>query len=221
MSIFVQLLTFPFRLLIFIFNYVFRVLLISFKLTGVVTKELSLPYISLDFSKDRAFPRSLWGILFKNWRRTRDVSVFVKGFDERGENNRYKFLMFSTMNEANYFKFYQKESISFFDKVFASSSKGQPLQKNFLDQFPTFFWKRTFENNIYATTFEKRKSKSDFIQPEHVGYSPFGFGYHRCAGEILTFHFFKDLIKYMMKKDISFETMNSKTEDISLLHKCS
>jgi hypothetical protein len=41
-----------------------------------------------------------------------------------------------------------------------------------------------------------------------AGYAPFGFGYRRCAGEFLTVGFFKDLLRKVWSKKISFIRLN-------------
>ncbi len=41
-----------------------------------------------------------------------------------------------------------------------------------------------------------------------AGYAPFGFGYRRCPGELLTIEVFKDFFTKVWNDKIKFETLN-------------
>jgi hypothetical protein len=44
--------------------------------------------------------------------------------------------------------------------------------------------------------------------PDTAGYAPFGFGYRRCAGELLTVDFFKDVLRTAWNQKLSFVTLD-------------
>jgi cytochrome P450 len=43
---------------------------------------------------------------------------------------------------------------------------------------------------------------------DHAGYAPFGFGYRRCAGELLTVDVFKDVLRKVWRDDIAFARLS-------------
>lgn len=43
---------------------------------------------------------------------------------------------------------------------------------------------------------------------DYAGYAPFGFGYRRCAGELLTIDFFKDMLRKVWQDKLTFSTLD-------------
>ena len=46
---------------------------------------------------------------------------------------------------------------------------------------------------------------------DYAGYAPFGFGYRRCAGELLTIEVFKDFFRKVWKEKLVFQRLKSIT----------
>ncbi|MGF1681935.1 hypothetical protein [Photobacterium minamisatsumaniensis] len=63
---------------------------------------------------------------------------------------------------------------------------------------------RTIENNAYGTTYSSH-SGGQCPVAETAGYSPFGFGYHRCPGELFTANIFKIFLITAWDNDIGFK----------------
>jgi cytochrome P450 len=47
-----------------------------------------------------------------------------------------------------------------------------------------------------------------------AGYSPFGFGYRRCPGELMTVEFMKEFLKRVWAEKISFVTLDIENPDL-------
>lgn len=47
-----------------------------------------------------------------------------------------------------------------------------------------------------------------------AGYSPFGFGYRRCPGELMTVEFFKEFLRRVCAKKLSFVTLDIENPDL-------
>lgn len=79
------------------------------------------------------------------------------------------------------------------------------------------FHKETFEvkdgrkaeitNSAFGTVYNITDAQ---VSPvcDYAGYAPFGFGYRRCPGELLTVEVFKDFFRKVWNDKIEFETLN-------------
>ena len=67
---------------------------------------------------------------------------------------------------------------------------------------------RTIENNLFGTTYSKTAEGVTCPVIETAGYPPFGFGYRRCPGEILTVNVFKTFLRYIWEHSIEFKQLN-------------
>jgi cytochrome P450 len=47
-----------------------------------------------------------------------------------------------------------------------------------------------------------------------AGYSPFGFGYRRCPGELMTVEFMKEFLRRVWSKKLSFTTLDIENPDL-------
>ncbi|MCX4026644.1 hypothetical protein H0A36_00570 [Endozoicomonas sp. SM1973] len=68
---------------------------------------------------------------------------------------------------------------------------------------------RSILNNAYGTTYSSNE-KAQCPVIETAGYSPFGFGYRRCPGELFTANVFKTFLKTVWENQISFYQLDSK-----------
>lgn len=71
---------------------------------------------------------------------------------------------------------------------------------------------RSIENNAFGTTFAKTKEGKACPMVETAGYSPFGFGYRRCPGELLTLDVFKTVLTKIHEYNVTFY-QHSSAED--------
>lgn len=67
---------------------------------------------------------------------------------------------------------------------------------------------RTIENNLFGTTFSKTADGMTCPVIETAGFSPFGFGYRRCPGEILTINVFKTFLRHVWEHSIEFHKLD-------------
>ena len=70
-------------------------------------------------------------------------------------------------------------------------------------------------NSPFGTVYNKHRG-TDHPVLEHPGYSPFGFGYRRCPGELLTIEVFKDFLRKVWDDDIEFESIQSDGRTVPL-----
>lgn len=71
---------------------------------------------------------------------------------------------------------------------------------------------RSIENNAFGTTFAKTKEGKTCPVVETSGYSPFGFGYRRCPGELFTLEVFKTFLTTVHERSITFYQFSSPEE---------
>lgn len=67
---------------------------------------------------------------------------------------------------------------------------------------------RTIENNIFGTTYSKTVDGVTCPVIETAGFSPFGFGYRRCPGELLTINVFKAFLSHVWEHSIEFHKLD-------------
>ncbi|MGF1703486.1 hypothetical protein L4D09_24655 [Photobacterium makurazakiensis] len=71
---------------------------------------------------------------------------------------------------------------------------------------------RTIENNAYGTTYSSH-SAGQCPVVETAGYSPFGFGYRRCPGELFTVDIFKTFLITAWENNIGFKLNEDTTHE--------
>jgi hypothetical protein len=89
-----------------------------------------LPMIDLAFSKEKAVPVQLWGMLYEGWTpnpKEEGRTVFMQGYDGRGPNNERKSIYVSATTEDLVNTKYRGKLVAFFDKPFANANNGQPI----------------------------------------------------------------------------------------------
>lgn len=62
------------------------------------------------------------------------------------------------------------------------------------------------ENSVYGAVYATVDGITVPV-PDTAGYAPFGFGYRRCAGELLTIGFVEDFLRKVHKSGIGFTTL--------------
>ncbi|MEL7227379.1 MAG: hypothetical protein AAGL17_21750, partial [Cyanobacteria bacterium J06576_12] len=88
-------------------------------------------------------PFFLWGMLYDSWEPNLEedgLSVFIQGYENRGDDNRRKKIYYSAMTPDLYAPFYQAKVASFFDRLFEPSRANQPLMRQYLDIYFDLYW---------------------------------------------------------------------------------
>jgi cytochrome P450 len=107
-------------------------------------EELSLPMIDeTHLSKENALPFFLWGMLYDDWKPNLEadgLSVFIQGYENRGDNNRRKKIYASALTPDLYQPMYQNKVAAFFDRLFDPQRANQPLMRQYLDIYFDLYW---------------------------------------------------------------------------------
>jgi hypothetical protein len=62
-------------------------------------------------------------------------------------------------------------------------------------------------NSIFGTVYGVKDDET-YSVCDYAGYAPFGFGYRRCPGELLTIDLFKDFLRKVWNDKIEFKQLN-------------
>ncbi|MCY7295395.1 hypothetical protein [Alteromonas sp. a30] len=73
---------------------------------------------------------------------------------------------------------------------------------------------RSIENNLYGTDYARKSDGTACPVIETAGFSPFGFGYRRCPGELLTIGVFKTFLKFIWNNKISFHLLDDANPEV-------
>lgn len=107
-------------------------------------EKLSLPMIDeTHFSKEEALPFFLWGMLYDDWKPSLvedGLSVFIQGYENRGDNNRRKRIYSSALTPDLYLSHYQAKVTDFFDRLLDPQRAQKPLMRQYLDIYFDLFW---------------------------------------------------------------------------------
>ncbi len=107
-------------------------------------ERLSLPMLDEEkFSKENALPYYLWGLLYDNWEPNQEedgLSVFIQGYEKRGDHNRRKRIYYSAVTPDLYRPMYGDKVVKFFDQLFDQKNAGKPLMRQYLDSYFDLYW---------------------------------------------------------------------------------
>src|SRR6185437_6195410 len=90
-------------------TYIEHVIIPSFLATTFKGERLLLPMIDIQFSKENALPRHLLGLLYDDWKVSREegITVFLQGWEKRGPDNRRKRIVMSAFTPDLYGAMYR------------------------------------------------------------------------------------------------------------------
>lgn len=128
---------------IFDLDYLKYVIVPAFLTSPYQGERLSLPMIDLPFSKENALPYYFWGMLYDNWEPNKEedgLSVFIQGYENRGDHNRRKKIYASALTPDLYRPMYGDKVVQFFDQLFDAKNAGKPLMRQYLDNYFDLFW---------------------------------------------------------------------------------
>jgi hypothetical protein len=107
-------------------------------------EKLSLPMIDKEkFTKENALPYFFWGMLYDSWEPNLEeegLSVFIQGYDNRGEDNRRKRIYYSAVTQDLYRPMYGDKINGFFEQLFQNQNADKPLMRQYLDSYFDLYW---------------------------------------------------------------------------------
>lgn len=130
----------PFFDLEYIENVIFPALVTS----SFIGEKLSLPMIDpVSLSKQEALPFFLWGMLYDDWEpnlQEDGLSVFIQGYENRGENNLRKRIYYSAITPDLYRPMYGDKIVAFFDRLLSRNNAGKPFMRQYYDSYFDLYW---------------------------------------------------------------------------------
>lgn len=128
----------------FDFSYIEHAILPALVTSVFQGEKLSLPMLDEQrLSKENALPYYLWGLLYDNWKPNLEedgLSVFIQGYENRGENNHRKRIYYSALTEDLYRPMYGEKVASFFNQLFADQNANKPLMRQYLNSYFDLYW---------------------------------------------------------------------------------
>ena len=129
---------------VFDLAYIKYAILPSFLTSVYQGERLSLPMLDEEkFSKENALPYYLWGLLYDNWEPNQEedgLSVFIQGYEKRGDHNRRKRIYYSAVTPDLYRPMYGDKVVKFFNQLFDQKNAGKPLMRQYLDSYFDLYW---------------------------------------------------------------------------------
>jgi cytochrome P450 len=115
-----------------------------FLLSGrYIGESPSLPMIDLVFSKEKAIDAHMWGLVYDGWAPNPEeegVSVFIRGYENRGPNNERKRIYTSATTPDLVANKYHGKVTRFWEELFANANAGKPLMKQFYQSYFDLYW---------------------------------------------------------------------------------
>lgn len=107
-------------------------------------EKMDLPLIDEQrLSKENALPFFLWGMLYDSWEPNLEeegLSVFIQGYENRGEDNRRKRLYYSALTPDLYRPMYGDKVVGFFKQLLSAANAGKPLMRQYLNSYFDLYW---------------------------------------------------------------------------------
>lgn len=124
--------------------YIENVILPALVTTAFQGERLSLPMIDEKrFSKENALPYFLWGMLYDSWKPSLEkdgLSVFIQGYENRGNDNHRKRIYQSAVTTDLYRPMYGDKVVGFFNQLFDATRANKPLMRQYLDSYFDLYW---------------------------------------------------------------------------------
>lgn len=100
-----------------------------------------------ELNKQDALPDHYWGLLYHDWALKPEdgTSVFITGYDQRGEYNKQKRIYYSAVTPNLYTEKYHSKVSSYFEELLSSSNASttdspKPLMRIYLDTYFGLYW---------------------------------------------------------------------------------
>ena len=115
-----------------------------FLLSGEFTGETpSLPMIDLAFSKEKAVPVQLWGMLYEGWvpnPKEEGLSVFMQGYENRGPHNERKRIYMTATTPDLIDAKYRPKLQRFYDRFLDGANAGRPMMQHYFENYFDLYW---------------------------------------------------------------------------------
>jgi hypothetical protein len=102
-----------------------------------------LPMIDLPLSKEGAMAQFLYGMLYEDYGKfdpeNQGVSVFIRGYENRGPNNERSRIYQSAVT-PDLFPKYRAKIKTFYDRFLDDANAGTPLLKHYFDNYYDLYW---------------------------------------------------------------------------------
>lgn len=102
-----------------------------------------LPMIDLKFTKEEALPFFFWGMLYDSWEpelEEEGLSVFIQGYENRGEENHRKRIYASALTPDLYRPMYGGKVVGFFEQLLAPRNADRPLMAAYYNTYFDLYW---------------------------------------------------------------------------------
>jgi hypothetical protein len=99
--------------------------------------------IDVAFSKEKAVPVHLWGMLYDGWVPNPEAdgsTVFMQGYDHRGADNERKKIYYSAVTQDLCDTKYAPKLSRFLDRLFADANAGKPLMRAYYENYFDLYW---------------------------------------------------------------------------------
>src|SRR4051812_32634868 len=117
---------------------------VPFFLSGqYVGERPALPLIDLALSKEMAAPPHFWGMLYDGWGPNPEeegVTVFLRGYEKRGPDNRRKKIYASATTPDLYDTRYAAKVRPFLARLFDAANAGKPLMSLYYAHYFDLYW---------------------------------------------------------------------------------
>jgi hypothetical protein len=103
----------------------------------------TLPMIDLMLSKEMAIDVQWLGVIYDGWVPNPEgegVSVFLKGYENRGANNERKKIYMTAVTPDLIDSKYRDKIVQFFGRLLADENAGRPLLKKYFESYDDFYW---------------------------------------------------------------------------------
>ena len=122
--------------------YVENVIVPHFLVSIYKGERMFLPMVDLQFTKENAIPRDLWGLLSESWKIAPEdgVTVFLQGLENRGPENMRKRIYMSALTPDLYQPMYSGKVVRFFDKLLDGRNANRPLMRPYLESYFDLYW---------------------------------------------------------------------------------
>src|SRR4051794_36425398 len=108
-----------------------------------VGESPSLPMIDLALSKEKAVGAHIWGLIYEGWEpdpEAEGVSVFLRGYEQRGPHNERKRIYVSAVTPDLVETRYRGKLTRFVDDLMAAGNAGKPVMNRFYASFLDMYW---------------------------------------------------------------------------------
>ena len=123
-------------------EYFEKVILPALTFMFSTNDDLIFPDISRGFTKQDAVPRFMWGVIWDDWARQPDdgTSIFLQGYENRGDANRKKAAYFSALTPDLYPTKYAPKVDLFISNLLSETNEQKPFMGLYTENYLNLYW---------------------------------------------------------------------------------